>query len=252
MTKYNKLLVFWLLVPLASPAAAEDFAAVLQWAQSVELSTPVSGVVQTVAVSAGQTVDSDTVLVKLEDTVFKARLDAAKAAFQLHSRLHEEAQKELEREQEMFDATMLSEHELETARINADRANAEYQAAKAAMAQAEYNWRHSEVRAPFDAIVLKVLAVPGKTVASNLRPEPLVTVALRDKMHVYAEVGRSIAAKLQPGQKVVVKFAGKSFNGKLAHNVLEPVGDGKYPVYVEFSPGKGKAIAGQKAILVLP
>ncbi len=252
MTRHNRPLAICLLLALATPAWAEDVAATLQWAQSVTLSVPVSGVVESVAVAAGQTVDSGTLLVKLEDTVFSARLDAAKARFQWHSRQQAETQKELDHAQELYDGTMLSEHELEVARIASDRARAEYEQAKADMAQAEFDLRHSAVRAPFNAIVLNVVAVPGQTVINRLQAEPLVTVAQRDRMHAYAEVARTAAYSLKPGQAVNVLFSGKVIGGKVAQMVQIPISEGKYPLYVEFTPGNRKVLAGQKVTLQLP
>ncbi len=236
----------------ALPAAADDIAASVQWAQRVELSTPVSGVIDAVNVSAGQTVDAGTVLVKLEETVFRAHLDAARAEFQLQTRLHGEADKELQRSQELYDGAMLSEHELETAHIEADRANAAYEKAKADMAAAEFAWRRSEVRAPYAAVVLRVLAVPGKTVVSSQQAEPLVVVAQRDLAYARAQIDRATALRLKPGQSVNVKFANRTVGGKITDLGLDPGSDGKFTLNVSFNPGTARFISGQAATLQLP
>ena len=64
-------------LPLAS--LAESYPAELAWAGQVELSVPVSGVVDEVNVQAGQAVAADSLLLSLDTGVFRANLAAAEA-----------------------------------------------------------------------------------------------------------------------------------------------------------------------------
>ena len=67
MKRFNLAVLLGTAVWLAAPvAAATDLPASLDWGKRVELSTPVSGVIQNVPVKPGQRVEKDTVLLKLD------------------------------------------------------------------------------------------------------------------------------------------------------------------------------------------
>ena len=111
-------LLIWL--PISTWAAEYD--AVLDWNRKAKLSTPVSGVVAKVNVQPGDRVNQDDVLLQLDNGVMKANLEKAKADVEFYERSFKEAQRELDRNQELYDRTLIAEHDLEMAKIQADDA----------------------------------------------------------------------------------------------------------------------------------
>ena len=91
--------------------------ATLQWGQRAELGTLVSGVVAEVPVRAGQSVNKGALLVTLDDRGFRARVQGAQAAVTRTGVRFEEAKREQERAIELYDRTVLSEHERQLAEI---------------------------------------------------------------------------------------------------------------------------------------
>jgi RND family efflux transporter MFP subunit len=240
---------------LPSLAYAEEFDATLQWARRVELSTPVSGVVVDVFAQVGQHVSKDQVLLRLDTKVREANLEQSKAQLTRHTRLRGEAQRELDRSQELFNATLLSEHEMELARIGFDAAEAELQKAKAALAQAESDLKYSDVRAPFDAVVVQRFAELGQTVATQLQATPLFAVAQADVMVARSAVTLAQLHALKAEQGVTVKTGGRSYEGRITQLGSEPVpkrDETKYAIEVTFAT-KGVALrAGEAAKIVVP
>ena len=96
-----------MLLPLAAGAAEYD--GVLDFNRKAKLSTPVSGVVAKVNVQPGDRVIQGDVLLQLDNGVIKANVEKAKADVQHYERLYKEAERELQRNQELYDRTVLSD-----------------------------------------------------------------------------------------------------------------------------------------------
>jgi RND family efflux transporter MFP subunit len=147
----------------------------------VELTTRVSGVVSEVLVNADAKVRKGQVLLRLDPTVHRARVDEAKAE---HTRFIEEeaeARRELERVQELYNRTVTSTTELDTARIRHIRAKAGLDGAKARLTIAEKNLSDTELKAPFNGVVTQRLAEPGVVVAADCQPKTLLMIRKADK-----------------------------------------------------------------------
>jgi len=97
-----------------------DDSAVLQWQRTVSMSTPVSGVVVKVEAQVGARVDKGQVLLKLDDRARIARVNALQAKLKSAKNNRDESIREMERTQELYDRTLISEHELQLARIQRD------------------------------------------------------------------------------------------------------------------------------------
>jgi len=255
MNNYIQHILLGLITTLSFPVFADEFDATLQWARRVELSTPVSGVVVDVTAQVGQRVSKDQVLLRLDSKVREANLEQSKAQLTRQTRLRGEAQRELDRSQELFNATLLSEHEMELARIGFDAAEAEFQKAKAALAQAESDLKYSEVRAPFDALVLQRFAEVGQTVATQLQVTPLFVVAQADVMIARTAATLAQVRALKAEQVVTVKTGGRSYEGRVTQLGAEPVpkrDETKYAVEVTFVTKGAMLRAGDAAKIVVP
>ncbi len=240
---------------LAFPAGAEELDATLQWARRVELSMPVSGVVVEVPAHTGQHVGKDQVLLRLDSKVREANLEQAKAQLTRHTRLRSEAQRELNRSQELFNATLLSEHEMELARIGFDSAEAELQKAKAALAQAESDLKYSELRAPFDVVIVQRLVEAGQTIATQLQATPLFVVAEDGVMIARSAVTLAQMRGLKIEQAVTVKVAGRSYEGQVTLLGSEPLpkrDETRYAVEVSFATKGAMLRVGETARIVIP
>lgn len=208
-------------LPLAVCAA--EVAATLDWAGRVTLGTPVSGVVQAVLVQPGERVAKGQELVRLDPRSFEAALAGAEARRDRSTPERAEAEREVERAQELYDRTVLSNHELELARIALARADAEQRMAEAAVEQARLDLEYSVVRAPYDALVLERLVEPGQTIVTRERSVPMVTLAETGRFIARVDVEPEIAAALEPGREVELSVGADTGKGRVERVHFDPL-----------------------------
>ncbi|MFO7592784.1 MAG: efflux RND transporter periplasmic adaptor subunit [Pseudomonadota bacterium] len=241
-----------LLSTLVSPSAMAAWDGVIDWAQRTELSTATSGVVEKVLVSPGQHVDKGDSLLQLEPSALQAGVAKGKAAMSHYKLMLEEAERELERTEELYARTLLADRDLNLATIDHAKADAVYQQSRAEYLEALERLRNSRIRAPFDALVLERRVEPGQTVVSRLRTEPQLIVAAAGKRLVRFSVNADELDKLPPGTPVVVEAAGSRHEGRVEGQLLSQAKDGE-PVVVEaiFDADK-RLLPGLRAKVLLP
>ncbi|OQX30915.1 MAG: hypothetical protein C3L25_04445 [Candidatus Sedimenticola endophacoides] len=210
-------------------AMAETMDGVLGWAGAVEMGVPVSGVITEVAVRPGQQVRAGDRLLSLDSTEFEAQLASARATENEARHDKAEAERELARAMELYDRTVLSDHDRQIAEIGAARAGAAWHRARATLTGAEQALRYSRLEAPFNGIVLDVLARPGEVVVSQLRVAPLLRLAPSERMTVRALATPQQLGALRLGQSVEVGVGGRWLPATISALGLEPLPDTPAP-----------------------
>jgi RND family efflux transporter MFP subunit len=241
------------LILVSNTVLAEEFEATLDWSKRVELSTQVNGLVQKVYAQAGSIVAKGEVLVQLDPRAFKADLEYAKAKLKNTKEQSKEAKRELDRQADMYDRSMLSERDLQIAKNNLTAARSIYYQAQSALTKAKLNLEYSAIRAPFNAVVIRTLAVKGQVVASQMNPPTLVIVAEAKKMLARFYASTSLVNTLLANQAIQVNIAGNNFQGKVFSIGLEPnkLKPGYYAVDVIFDSKEIVLRAGQRATINL-
>ena len=146
-------------------------------ADKVELTTRVSGVVESVLVKPGQRVKKGAVLLRLDRTILQARLEEA-TADHAHAQADEaDAKREQGRAQELYDRTVSSTSELEAAELRYARAQAALSAAQARRVIAQKNLADAELKAPFDGVVSAIPGGAGTVVVADCQPKPLIVLS---------------------------------------------------------------------------
>ncbi|MDY0049418.1 MAG: efflux RND transporter periplasmic adaptor subunit [Halothiobacillaceae bacterium] len=232
-------------------AQAGEYSGQVDWAGRTVLSLPVTGVVQSVNVRAGEQVARGTVLLALDPRPFEARLQQARATGDGLTRKRGEAERDVKRAQELYDRTVLSDAEREKALIVFESTDAQLRAARAAAQVSAWEKEQSVLKAPFDVRVLAVRVSPGETVVAQLDARPLIELARADRRRVLVEVEADVAARLKLDAPVKLSVSGgRQQEGVIAE--IASTGEGaRYRVAVEFSP-EGDVVAGQPAKVVLP
>jgi RND family efflux transporter MFP subunit len=185
--------------------AAMELKGWLEWVHEVEMRVVENGVVEEVAVSAGQHVAKGDLLLRMDQREAQANLLQARARV-AHARVEgEDAERELARAQELFDRGLIAIEELKDAQLKQVAATAEEEAAKAAEAAAAVALERTELRAPFDGIVVARNAWNGAVLYKTIQQEPLIIFAPDDRMLARALVTAPVLRRFQPGQKVKVR-----------------------------------------------
>jgi len=235
-------------------ALAEEIPARLDWSERLELGTPASGNVTRVNAEPGQRVKRGDVLVQVDDRGIRAQLEEDQARVKRLELARGEAQLEYERQQEMYDRTLISQRDLSLAQIGFAMADAEYVAAQARLTRTRLDLEYSRVRAPFDGLVLARHVQTGQTINNQLQVTPLVTLVATEPMLARGTVAEDRLAGLREGQNVEVRVGDARYSGTLRSLGLEPVEVGAdapaYGITVHFSaPADQPLRAGQRASL---
>jgi len=146
-------------------------------ADKVELTTRVSGVVESVLVKLGQRVKKGAVLLRLDKTILQARLEEAVAEHARAQADEADAKREQGRAQELYDRTVSSTSELEAAELRYTRAQAALSAAQARRVIAQKNLADAELKAPFDGVVSAIPGGSGTVVVADCQPKPLIVLS---------------------------------------------------------------------------
>ena len=219
----KRILLVLVMSSFQSAAVAETLRASLDWSQRVALGLSVSGVIARVAVQPGQRVEKGQLLVALDDQHLRARIARAEAELEEARQSREEGARELQRATELYDRTVLSDHDLQLAQIDEARARAAWHRAQADLAEARVLLQQSRIPAPFAGLVVAVTAQPGQAVISGLRAETLVELAQDSPLLARAAVGAEQAARLTQDSVVRVEIGGRQLDARLRHIGLEPL-----------------------------
>lgn len=233
---------------------AADMQATLQWSQRVELSTPVSGTVQAVNVEAGDRVKQGQVMLSLDSTSYRARVDESQSKITRLNAEAEEAKRDLVRVQELHERTVVPATDLDQAKLRLVNSQSMLSEAHARLRQNQKALDDASIRAPFDAVVVLRQAEPGLSVAAGLQPQMLLTLARAGEMIARMHLSLPQMGNLKTGQTVSVSVAGTNYAGKIKTLGLEPIKikeEWAYPVDVLF-PSKEPLRAGAPALVKLP
>ena len=233
---------------------AAEYDARLAWSQRVALGTTVSGVVHRLDAIPGHRVARGTLLLELDGRQLRADLKQAEAMVKRLNVARDEAQKEQERTEELYDRTLLSERDLQSSWVTYLEAEATYQQSLARQTEAQMALEYSRIVAPFDALVLAVHVAVGEPVISALQARPLIELAHVGQMVARAQIGATEAAGLKPGDRAEVTVAGERYSGTIHALGYEPITEGGeelYSVDVLFKPA-ALLRAGQRARVNLP
>ena len=211
------------LVLVSHEALALELKGRLEWVHKTELRVVENGVVETVKVTMGQHVKKGELLLRMDQREQKANLLEAKARLGRTQIALEGSKRELARTQEMFDRALIAVEELKDAQFKHVVAEAEVESAKAALAVAEVALERTELRAPFDGIVVAPTVWQGDVIYKTLQDEPLIAIVPDEEMLVRVLVHADVLRRYHPGQKVQVKVLGELREAKIHSLGVEAV-----------------------------
>ncbi len=185
-------------------------------------------------ISYGSPVDQGTILARLTDSLFKARVNQSHASLsqaeanvlQSQAKLRQ-AERDLERVKKLHDRRSISTQEYDTAltEVEAARANlalteSAVELAKANLEEASVNLGYTTIRSPVDGVILDRRVNIGQTVVASLNAPSLFLIAKDlSRMEIWASVNETDVGSIHIGQGVqfsVGAFPHDSFQGKVS------------------------------------
>jgi RND family efflux transporter MFP subunit len=183
--------------------------------ERVELRPRVSGYISKVSLDAGHEVKKGDVLFTIDRRPYEAAFKGAQAELARARTQLALSKSERERAVKLLDQHAISREEFDSRVSGNEAAEANVQAAQAALDQAALNLSWTEVRSPIDGLVSREEVTAGNLVTAG--QTKLTTVVSVDKIYV----------EFEGDEQVYLKYVEQQRAGELAHS-----GDGTTPVWV--------------------
>ena len=185
------------------------------------VSAKVTGKVTEVLIEEGMRVEEGAVLARLDDTEAKAQLGLARAQLaaarsqvaEIQAQL-EQADRDLARQQELFDRQLIAAQALDATRAQRDTLKARLAAsgeqirvAQESVAVAEVQVANTVIRAPFSGMVVAKSAQPGEMISpisagGGFTRTGIGTIVDMDSLEIQVDVNEAFINRVKPGQPV--------------------------------------------------
>lgn len=215
MAKFGGVLAAWTMA--AAPLHAQEFDCMIEARQSVEIRSPVEGLIERVQVQRGDLVKRGQVLAVVESSMERAALEVAKTRAAMDGEIKvAEARvdinaKKMQRAQELHAQKFVSdnardeavaEHRLASEDLRRTRENQKLAQVEASRAQAAVEMR--TIRSPFTGVVVEVLLKPGELAATATVKNPVMKLAEIDPLYVEVVLPSRLFGSIRRGQRAVV------------------------------------------------
>ncbi|MBR7197018.1 efflux RND transporter periplasmic adaptor subunit [Pseudomonas sp. 14A] len=185
----------------------------LQPRRYVDVGAQASGQIQKIHVEAGDTVKEGQLLVEIDPSTQKAKLDAGrfsienlKAQLQEQRAQHDLAQQKYQRQQKLAAGGATREEDVQTARAEVratqariDMFQAQIRQAQASLRSDEAELGYTRIYAPMSGTVVAVGAREGQTLNAQQQTPLILRIARLSPMTVWAEVSEADIGHVKPG-----------------------------------------------------
>jgi HlyD family secretion protein len=192
----------------------------------VNVGTQISGTIKEIMVDFNDEVKEGQLLLSLDDQLFRAKADMAKANLMSSEAQRDLAKLKYERQKRLFEAKSAPQEELDTAEANLRISEAQVAQHRASLAQDLYNLNNTKVISPVDGVVINRGVDVGQTVASSFQTPTLIDIAQDlSKMQINASFAEADIGRLAPNLSAtfgVDAYPGQLFTGIVRQIRLNP------------------------------
>lgn len=239
----------------SSSAVALDLKGRLEWVSKAELRVT-DGVIEKVSVTVGQHVSKGTLLLKMDQREFQAAVLEAKAQVARATVNKDDADKDLERAQELYDQGLIAEEELKETQLKQAATIAELESGKAKQTVAEIALERTELHAPYNGIIVEQNVWDGAVIYKNLQQKPPLAIAPNNQMIARTLVRADVLRRYQRGQHAQVRLQGRQVRQAVIHRLgveavrIEPEG-AIYELDVIFQRQPNETLRPSESVIVV-
>ncbi|MFV1983732.1 MAG: efflux RND transporter periplasmic adaptor subunit [Thiohalomonadales bacterium] len=244
----RKLLLLIILMSSITIVEAKDIKAKLTWFNVTKLSFRVNGIIANILVKPGDHIKIKQKLIYLDQREFTDNVKLTNSLQISRKSDLNEAKRELDRSIELFDRTVLSEHELQIVKNDFIVSETRYVTANINWLKSKRDLEFSNIVAPFNAIVLELFVNKYETVISSFKASPAIVIAAADKIAATFMLNADDVSKLKENELVEVEIKGSIYKGKLFFPSLLTT-DTLYPVSALISIPYGSVRSGMDVIV---
>lgn len=184
----------------------------------VNVSTRVSGKVESLAVAIGEEVKSGQVVAVIEHKDLQAKLAQAKAQLGEVGVQFKQAQVDLKRQEALKAEDLVSQDAVDKARQQVEVLAARLESNRAQVATAQVNLDFATIRTPISGVVATIATQQGETVAASLNAPVFMTVVDLGRLLVEDYVDETDIGLVQLGQRAyftVEAYSGRRFRAEV-------------------------------------
>lgn len=178
----------------------------------------VSGSVKTVLVNDNQLVNPGDVLVELDPTDYRSRVEASRANLELQRATLRQAERELKRAKALFDQDAGSADRYDKAVSTREIAAAQVKLADEQLRQAVLNLGYTTIVAPSGGYVTRKSVQIGNQVQVG---QPLMAIVGLDDIHIIANYKETELEHIRPGQNVRIKV--DAYPGRIIKGTVDSI-----------------------------
>lgn len=177
---------------------------VIEAVQTSTVSAQTSGKVQNLPFDVDDTVKVGDLIVKLEDSEQRARLNQAKGSLQEAEANQKNALQQFRRVEEIYQQGYVSRQEFDQAQNNLAAARARLERARAAVAEAQEQLDYTAVLAPYSGILTARHVEIGETVSPG---QPLLSGLSLEQLRIVVELPQKYADRVRAERRIRVYLA---------------------------------------------
>ena len=182
--------------PETTPATFE-FTGKTASSRQVEINARVEGYLEKIAYAEGSLVKTGQLLFQLDPKPFQAALDSAKAVLNQQEALLTRARQTLARVKPLAKQNAVSQQDLDNATAGVLASEAQVQAAKASVEQAQLNLGYTTIRSPLNGLSSSANYREGALIRAGGSGSQLTTIVQLDPMWVNFGVGENEVLKIR-------------------------------------------------------
>jgi multidrug efflux system membrane fusion protein len=180
----------------------DEFSGRIAALDAVEVRARVSGYIDRIAFKEGDEIKSGDLLFVIDPRPYKAAYDSAAAQLERARAAAQLARAQDQRAQALIAANAISREDVDTRRAGLAQADADVQAAEAALATAKLNLGFTEVRSPIAGRVSRAMLTVGNLVQAD--QSVLTSVVSQNPVYVY----------FQPDEQTYLRYAALARKGQ--------------------------------------
>lgn len=221
---------------------------------TVEVGTQVSGQVAAIMADFNDRVSKGQLIARIDATLARQSVADAQASLERNRAELDQAEREYERNKQLFEKQVVTESEMNTVEYRLAVARANVKSAQLSVDRARQNLAYTNIYAPIDGIVVERSVDVGQTVsASTSAPQLFLIANDLARLEILASVDESDIGMIQEGQTArftVQAYPDETFSGsvrqvRLQSSTQENVVN--YTVVIEVRNPEGKLLPGMTA-----
>lgn len=209
------------------------FSGISKSEQQSSLSFKIAGTVDSIPIKIGDRLKKGDLIARLDAATYELKAEQSRASLAQAKAAERNANSTFQRTKGLYENNNASKTDMDSARANAESAQAQVRASEKALQLALLNVSYTNLRATEDCAIASTNIEINENVNSG---SPVATVDCGNTIEVTVSVPESLIAEISNGQNVQVNFdaiPNKSFTGKVDEVGISATGNGStFPITV--------------------